>query len=182
MNSTDFNSVVPALSQGQAPNLTLRLARFPSLDGRGGISSYSDSMFLTTASSPARRSAAWQFVNWWEQPAQQARLSTQSSYFPDERAITAYPTPMGDPSNDNIQSQAWDLMTKSAYTVEDLIGPVGPMEGDISDRTFADLDNGLTIDNVIANRTDDINTLLTDYNTDRAAWERCYGEVPSCGG
>ena len=43
-------------------------------------------------------------------------------------------------------------------------------------------DNGIPIHTVIANRTDDINTLLTDYNTDRAAWERCSGEVPPCGG
>ena len=48
--------------------------------GRGQVSG--SAWYLTAGTSPATQAAAWTFLTWWNEPAQQAAWNLQSAYLP----------------------------------------------------------------------------------------------------
>jgi sn-glycerol 3-phosphate transport system substrate-binding protein len=77
------------------PRLDIDVAPLPGLSeaGRGQVSG--SAWYLAAATSPAVQAAAWTFLSWWNQPAQQAAWSLEGSYLPyNSEAV----------SNDDLQA------------------------------------------------------------------------------
>jgi sn-glycerol 3-phosphate transport system substrate-binding protein len=64
------------------PPLDIDAAPLPGLSeaGRGQVSG--SAWYLSAATSPAAQAAAWTFLTWWNQPAQQVAWSLEGSYLP----------------------------------------------------------------------------------------------------
>ncbi|GAC1597503.1 MAG: ABC transporter substrate-binding protein [Acidimicrobiales bacterium] len=181
MGSSDVGVVLPAIAEGQAPGLTLRVGPIPSLHGPGGIASDDGSMYLTTGSTPARRAAAWQFITWLDQPNQQAHLAALTRRPPVRIDAADNPELVTLWGQNPLMRQVWDLVSGSPYTTEDLTGPSPAIAGYVADRTLGDLNKDVGLDDILNRRTQDINAILDDYSHDPAAWDRCYGEAVPCG-
>jgi sn-glycerol 3-phosphate transport system substrate-binding protein len=69
--------------------LDLDVAPLPGLQvaGRGQISG--SGWYLNAATTPAQQAAAWAFISWWNQPAQQAQWSLDSAYLPYTNAAVS---------------------------------------------------------------------------------------------
>jgi len=72
------NTVLPA----PGPPMDIDVAPLPGLSeaGRGQVSG--SAWYLSAAASPVQQAAAWTFMTWWNQPAQQVAWSLEGTYLP----------------------------------------------------------------------------------------------------
>jgi ABC-type glycerol-3-phosphate transport system substrate-binding protein len=110
-------------------------------------------LFLSTASSTAQEAAAWAFVRWFEDPAQQA-----TEFFPTRRSATP-----ADPD----QQQAWQLVTHTPETASVPIGgiynPMIPVLG----RVFQDAGSPrATLAQALHEAQIQADQLVADYDAD----------------
>ncbi len=82
LDPTTWNLPAVTVLPSPGPSLDLDVAPIPGLEvpGRGQVSG--SAWYLTTNSTPATQAAAWAFLTWWNQPAQQAAWNLQGTYLP----------------------------------------------------------------------------------------------------
>ena len=82
LDPTTWNLPSVTVLPAPGPSLDLDVAPIPGLEfpGRGQVSG--SAWYLTSNSSPATQAAAWTFLTWWNQPAQQAAWNLQGAYLP----------------------------------------------------------------------------------------------------
>jgi sn-glycerol 3-phosphate transport system substrate-binding protein len=175
-----LDAVANALTQGQAPNFTLGLAPIPSANGPGGISTEAHDWLLTTGSTPERRAAAWNFLTWWNAPAQQAQWATMTGGFPDQRAAADAPAVAAMWARFPYLRQAWDLALQAPYVVDDPIGPLAGVETGTMNKMLDDLRQGTSVSATVADATSNIDDALGYYNAHQADWERCFAVTAPC--
>jgi len=139
-----LRDLLPALAAGQAPGVTLAIGPFPSLHGPGGVAVFNDGLYLAAGSSPQRRGAAWQFITWFEQPAQQATWAALTDYFPSRLAAATDPAVIALWNRYPLMRAAWTLATTSP------IAPSYPVAYGRLDQAQFDLANGTGIDKAVA--------------------------------
>ncbi|MHB8467427.1 MAG: extracellular solute-binding protein, partial [Acidimicrobiales bacterium] len=159
------------------PNVTLGVGPVPTLTGPGAIDAWSDYWFLCAHSAAAQRTAAWTFLTWFEQPAQQARYALATGSFPDQRASATDPAFAALLARSPLLRQAWTVITTSPSVPQDLIGPWGPV-GQAIGNLFGDLQHGATTDSAIATASASVDRWLKIYNSNMADWDRHYGLAP----
>ncbi|HVN49948.1 MAG TPA: extracellular solute-binding protein [Acidimicrobiales bacterium] len=135
------------------PTLDIDVAPLPGLSqaGRGQVSG--SAWYLSAAASPAQQAAAWTFMTWWNQPAQQVAWSLEGSYLPFNNVAVG---------NDQLQ-QVWQHTRRgrwldTAYTQitnvdtqspGPLIGPYSAVRAAIvqsmSAVTRGDMDPAITV-------------------------------------
>ena len=74
-----------ALSEGQAPGTTISVAAVPGVDDPQ-VTDFGDVIVVAAASSTAEQAAAWAFLEWMAQPAQQAELHLFADVLPTNAA------------------------------------------------------------------------------------------------
>jgi sn-glycerol 3-phosphate transport system substrate-binding protein len=82
LDPTTWNLPAVTVLPPPGPSLDLDVAPMPGLEfpGRGQVSG--SAWYLTSKSAPATQAAAWTFLTWWNQPAQQAAWNLQGTYLP----------------------------------------------------------------------------------------------------
>ncbi len=82
LDPTTWNQPAGTVLPPAGPSLDLDVAPIPGLTfpGRGQVSG--SAWYLTASSSPATQAAAWTFLTWWNQPAQQAAWNLGGAYLP----------------------------------------------------------------------------------------------------
>ena len=96
LDPTTWNLPSVTVLPSPGPSLDLDVAPIPGLEfpGRGQVSG--SAWYLTTNSSPATQAAAWTFLTWWNQPAQQAAWNLQGAYLPyNTQAVNRSGPPAG---------------------------------------------------------------------------------------
>jgi sn-glycerol 3-phosphate transport system substrate-binding protein len=83
-------SLGKALADGQSPGTELGVAPVPGLAGPGSPV-LGQVWVVASSASPAERAAAWRFLQWIEEPAQQAELAVLSDYWPSRPAAVEEP-------------------------------------------------------------------------------------------
>jgi ABC-type glycerol-3-phosphate transport system substrate-binding protein len=176
--------LVASLAAGAAPGLNVTLGPIPSLNGAGGVSITTDSLYLSAASTLLQRAGAWRFVDWFEQPTQQARWAVLTGGFPARGSATTDPSVMGLWSAFPLLRQAWILLIASPWRVPDLIGPTtSPLGGvgDALERAQTELAHGASAATVLAEATTRADDAIAAYNADPSSWNRCDGlDNPGC--
>jgi ABC-type glycerol-3-phosphate transport system substrate-binding protein len=165
--------VAAALDQGQAPGLTLTLGPIPSLQGPGGSATEaSGDLFLTAGSTSARRAAAWTFLDWLQQPAQQAEWALMSRWeLPDRTSATRDPRIVAEWNQYPLLREAWNLITTHPVVTSDPIGPWVLTEGHLSGQ-FGQID-ATTLQHLVTQFDQD----LTTYNANPGRWTACYTAI-----
>jgi ABC-type glycerol-3-phosphate transport system substrate-binding protein len=167
--------VLPALAEGQAPNVQLTVGPVPSLTGPGGTGTWSSNWFLAKTS-PLRRAAAWEFLDWFEQPAQQARWHELTGYFPDRISAAHDPTVVALWRQQPLLAQIWNLATTrpwAVFPVEDGWGDVGNIPPSPAGVAAPGFEAAFM---ATVHATD---AGITAYYADPVVAIRCYGSQPS---
>ena len=79
------------LSSGAFPGVEPATAPLPALTPGGGVPVGDGSLWIPSASSPAKRAAAWRFTTYLNEPAQQASMAVAGGYVPTVRSATELP-------------------------------------------------------------------------------------------
>jgi sn-glycerol 3-phosphate transport system substrate-binding protein len=77
-----IGAVLSVLSGGQYPGVEIGVARLPGVKAGGGVPVGDGALWLSAKSTATRTAAAWRFVKWLDEPAQQARLHVEAGYVP----------------------------------------------------------------------------------------------------
>jgi sn-glycerol 3-phosphate transport system substrate-binding protein len=169
-DSIDFGMTATALAQGQAPGVALGVAPVPALDGRAAIRPYAAGLFLSRGPN-VRVAAAWQFLDWLEAPAQQARLHEGSVYFPTRRSAVGDPTLVAYWSRLPLLADAWKVMESARVVPEPLIGPLKEV---LSDARIADvLQHKATVDEALSGASARIARNLEAYDRNPLVYASC---------
>ncbi len=75
---------------GQFPDVDLRVAPLPGPEG-GGTAIGGGSLYLTDQTEAEERAAAWDFMKWLNEPAQQIRWSAGTGYIPTRQSAVGEP-------------------------------------------------------------------------------------------
>jgi len=165
--------VLPALESGQAPNVTLAIGPVPSLAGPGGTGTWSYNWFLASASPPVQRAGAWTFLDWLEQPAQQARWHETTGYFPVRLSTVRDPGVIALWHQHPTLAAIWKTITTSPWTVDPLVA-ARPLLPDP-----AQIDPHAAVDTAFAAAIAATNQALAAYNADPARAARCFAAPPT---
>ncbi|GAC1597505.1 MAG: ABC transporter substrate-binding protein [Acidimicrobiales bacterium] len=110
------------------------------------------SLFLSSASTPARRAATWAFLRWFEDPAQQA-----TEFFPTRRQAT---------TADPAQREVWKLMTTTPEPASVPIDGINAPITNLLGRMVGDIGSGTPAPQALRRAQTDAGRLLSDYNAD----------------
>lgn len=173
LDPTTWNQPVGTVLPPAGPSLDLDVAPIPGINypGRGQVSG--SAWYLTAGQSPATQAAAWAFMTWWNEPAQQAEWNLEGTYLPyNAQAV-----------NQAELQQVWQNTRRghwldTAYTEMTnfdtqapgpLIGPYSAVRSDIS-QSMADVTAGGMDPQIVANQTDQsIEDVLVSYSLSRAS-------------
>lgn len=89
--SSSLGTVREVLESGQFPGVEIGAGPLPALHEGGGVPVGESALWIPTASPPAERAAAWQFVKFLSEPDQQAYLSLKGGYVPIRKSATEDP-------------------------------------------------------------------------------------------
>jgi ABC-type glycerol-3-phosphate transport system substrate-binding protein len=169
-DSSDLRVTATALAQGQAPGVRVGVAPVPALDGPPAIRPYAEGLFLSRGPD-AHVAAAWEFLDWLEAPAQQARLMQGSVFFPTRRSAGQDPTLAAYWAGLPLLADAWHVMVSARVVPEPLIGPLKEV---LSDAGIADvLQHKTTLDAALAGAPARIARNLEAYDRNPLAYASC---------
>ena len=83
--STAIGPVFDVLSTGQFAGLEMGVGPLPGVEDGGGVPVGDGSLWIAARSSAAERAAAWRFMTWLNEPAQQATLHVRAGTVPIRR-------------------------------------------------------------------------------------------------
>lgn len=169
-DSSDMRVAATALAQGQAPGLDFGVAPVPSLDGPPAIRPYAEGLFLSRGPD-AHVAAAWEFLDWLEAPAQQARLHEGSVFFPTRRSAGQDPTLVAYWAGLPLLADAWRVMQTARVVPEPLIGPLKEVLSDVG--IAGVLQHKTTLDEAFAGAPGRIARNLEAYDRNPVVYASC---------
>lgn len=127
--SSVIGPVEAVLSTGQFPNVELSAGPMPGLRAGGGVPVGDGALWISAASSPERRAAAWRLVTFLDEPAQQARLHISGGFVPIRT------TALDDPALKQLWAQkpymraAYDQLVQGSRTPATSGSVIGDYQG-----------------------------------------------------
>ncbi len=150
---------------GQFPTVELRVAQLPGPTG-GGTAIGGGSLYLTDDTEPEVRAAAWDFMKWLNEPAQQISWSAGTGYIPTRQSA------IGDPALEELWAErpgfrvAFDQLAEAGP----LPGGGGPVIGDHAgvreaiEQSLEALFAGASAADAQAQAVEQANQAIADYN------------------
>lgn len=80
--SGNLGSILQVLGSGQFPDVQIGVAPMPGPKGKGGVLVGGAALYIPKASAPEKQAAAWKFVKYLLEPANQAQWSVGTGYVP----------------------------------------------------------------------------------------------------
>jgi sn-glycerol 3-phosphate transport system substrate-binding protein len=142
-----LGTVKQVLEQGQYKTVRIGTAPLPSISGGGGVPVGDGSLWISKASSPEKRAAAWQFVKYLASPEQQASLSVEGGFAPIRADATTIPTLAEKWAAEPIYRVSYDQLTtgaEDAATAGSLIGDYQGVRDAVKDGMLSMLTGGLS--------------------------------------
>ena len=139
--------VKQALEQGHYQSVQIGTAPLPSLHGGGGVPVGDGSLWISKASAPEKRAAAWQFVKYLAAPAQQASLAVEGGFAPIRADATTVPALAERWAAEPIYRVGYDQLTtgtEGAATAGSLIGDYQGVRDAVRDGMLSMLTAGLS--------------------------------------
>jgi len=136
---SELAGLAAALAQGQAPGRHLAVAGMPGLDEAVTPVFAPATLVLSAVATPAQRAAAWRFVAWLQEPAQQAELHMATDSLPSRPDAADVPALQAYWDELPLLGQAWNAMLAShrAVAAGDIVpGQLGLMHDTLIDIAF----------------------------------------------
>ena len=89
--SADLGTITQVLGSGQFPNVSIGVAPMPGPTGKGGILVGGAALYIPVKSSPEKQAAAWKFMKFLDEPANQAAWSVGTGYVPIRKSALDEP-------------------------------------------------------------------------------------------
>lgn len=89
--SANLGTVLQVLGSGQFPNVTIGVAPMPGPTGKGGVLVGGAALYIPLKSAPEKQAAAWEFIKYLNEPANQAQWSVATGYVPTRESAVEEP-------------------------------------------------------------------------------------------
>jgi sn-glycerol 3-phosphate transport system substrate-binding protein len=142
-----LGTVKQALEQGQYKTVRIGTAPLPSIKGGGGVPVGDGSLWISKASAPEKRAAAWQFVKYLASPTEQASLAVEGGFAPIRADATTVPTLVQKWAAEPFYRVSYDQLTtgaEDAATAGSLIGDYQGVRDAVKDGMLSMLTGGLS--------------------------------------
>jgi sn-glycerol 3-phosphate transport system substrate-binding protein len=162
-----LGTVKQVLERGQYKNVHIDTAPLPSIDGGGGVPAGDGSLWLSKASAPETRAAAWQFVKYLSSAELQAALAVAGGYAPVRTDATAVPALQQKWAAEPYFRVAYDQLTtgeEDASTAGSLIGDYQGVRDAVKDGLLSMLTGGLSPEAALQKAQEEADASITAYN------------------
>ncbi len=162
-----LGTVKQVLEEGQYQTVRIGTAPLPSLDGGGGVPVGDGSLWISKASAPEKRAAAWQFVKYLAAPEQQASLAVEGGFAPIRPDATKVPALAQKWAAEPIYRVSYDQLTtgaEDASTAGSLIGDYQGVRDAVKDGLLSMLTGGLSPRAALAKAQREADAAIKAYN------------------
>jgi sn-glycerol 3-phosphate transport system substrate-binding protein len=162
-----LGTVKQVLEQGQYKTVRIGTAPLPSISGGGGVPVGDGSLWISKASAPVKRAAAWQFVKFLASAEQQASLAVEGGFAPIRSDATTIPTLAQKWAREPYFRVSYDQLTtgaEDAATAGSLIGDYQGVRDAVKDGMLSMLTGGLTPAAALAKAQREADTAIKAYN------------------
>jgi len=123
-----LGSVEAVLASGEFGGVEIGVGALPGVEAEGSVPVGDGSLWIPRASSPAKKAAAWEFIKFLNEPAQQAALSvgSQGGYVPVRRSAVEEPALQSLWEQKSWPSLLFDQLDSGPITP----ASIGPVMGD----------------------------------------------------
>lgn len=180
-NSLRFKDLAKAIAQGQAPpGFRLGVAAVPTLSGPAATLNSAGALFLSAASTAERRAGAWAFLNWFEEPHQQARWHVGGTFYPARRSATTDPAVATLWSEQPLLAAGWAPLSGPSWGVTALIGPAAELGEEMSQAIRDAIGGQIAVEAALARATERSDRILAEYNANPTAYIDCHLAKRGC--
>ncbi len=162
-----LGTVKQVLEEGQYKTVRIGTAPLPSIEGGGGVPVGDGSLWISKASSPAKRAAAWQFIKYMAAPEQQASLAVEGGFAPIRADATTIPVLAKKWAAEPIYRVSYDQLTTGAEdpsTAGSLIGDYQGVRDAIKDGMLSMLTGGLSPSAALQKAQREADSAIQAYN------------------
>ncbi|HEY5011184.1 MAG TPA: ABC transporter substrate-binding protein [Acidimicrobiia bacterium] len=142
-----LGTVKQVLEQGQYKTVRIGTAPLPSISGGGGVPVGDGSLWISKASAPEKKAAAWQFVKFLASAQEQASVAVEGGFAPIRSDATTIPTLAQKWAREPYFRVSYDQLTtgaEDAATAGSLIGDYQGVRDAVKDGMLSMLTGGLT--------------------------------------
>lgn len=165
--SSALGEIKKVLESGAYPTVKIGIAPLPSPNGSGSVPVGDGSLWISRASSPQKRAAAWQVIKYLTSNQQEAALAVALGYAPIRRSATSVPALQQAWAHEPQLRTAYDQLTtgpESTATAGALIGDYQGVRDAVKDGLAAMLIDGLTPQAALQQAERQANTAIQTYN------------------
>ncbi len=168
--SAALGTILTVLDSGQYPNVKLGVGRMPWPGSKptknGGVYVGGAGMFIVKKSTPATVDAAWQYLKFLVEPAQQATWAIGTGYVPVRKSATQLPALVQAWASVPEYKVAYDQLLASPVnpaTAGYVAGAASQIDIDIMNGLIA-MSNGTPPNQALAQAASNCNTAIQSYN------------------
>ncbi|MEZ5170295.1 MAG: ABC transporter substrate-binding protein [Acidimicrobiia bacterium] len=166
--SAALGPALDVLSSGEFGGVELAAAVLPGVEEGGGVPVGDGSIWVSQAATPEQRGAAWQFVKYLSEPAQQVTLHLAGGYVPTRLSAIDDPAVQArweeEPAFRFAVEQLVDSETTLA-TVGSVIGDYQGVRNAVTKALEGMLTGDLTPEEALAQAQEEADTAIQEYNT-----------------
>lgn len=155
------------LSSGQYPGAVAGAGVLPGIKAANGVYAGEDSFYLMKKSSPAKRAAAWKYVQFLVATEQQVSLEIQTGYTPTRKSVATDPQVVAFWQKSPEYKIPYDQLLAGATTPASsgaVIGPFEQVREMIRNELTAMLTQGQSVATTLKDAQSKANSLISDYN------------------
>ncbi len=165
--SSALGPINQVLASGQYKGTVAGASVLPGIKAANGVYAAEDSWYLMKQSSPAKRAAAWRYVQYLIDTPQQVQTEIQTGYTPTRRSVAADPKVVAFwQTNPGYKVPYTQLLAGAATPASRgaVIGPFTEIRAVIADELTAMLTRGQSVAATLKDAQAKATQLITDYN------------------
>lgn len=166
--SAALGPALDVLSSGEFEGVELAAGVLPGVEEGGGVPVGDGSLWISQAASPEQRGAAWQYIKYLSEPAQQVELHLAGGYVPTRLSAIDDPAVQARWEEEPAFRFAVDQLVESETTLATVGSVIGDYQGVRNAVTKAlegMLAGDLTPEEALAQAQEEADAAIQEYNT-----------------
>jgi sn-glycerol 3-phosphate transport system substrate-binding protein len=167
--SASLGTISQFLATGAYPNVTLGVAPMVgATPNKGGVLVSGGALYMVNKSKPAQQAAAWKFLKFLDDPAQQTTWSVDTGYIPIRKSAAATPTMQDYWAKNPAYKVAYDQLLSGPNTVATSGSVIGNYVG--VRNAVRDAENSMFLQGkdpkaALKDAASNANSAMADYNS-----------------
>ncbi|HZP28201.1 MAG TPA: ABC transporter substrate-binding protein [Acidimicrobiia bacterium] len=167
--SASLGTISQFLATGAYPNVSLGVAPMVGASPKkGGVLVSGGALYMVNKSEPAKQAAAWKFLKWLDEPAQQTTWSIDTGYIPIRKAAAATAAMQDYWAKNPAYKVAYDQLLSGPNTVATAGSVIGNYKG-VRD-AVRDAENSMFLQGkdpraALKDAASNANSAISDYNS-----------------